>query len=296
VTGIAPEGAPTVGSVLPTVIVPVFNALEALDGCLAALERTLPAGTQVLLADDASPDPRIAPLLQAFVARSRLAVRVVTRAINLGFPANCNAAFAETGAADVVLLNADTVVTAGWLQRLAECAASDPRIATITPWSNNAEICSFPRFCDANPPPEQPDAIAEAAAGLAPEWPDLPTAVGFCMYVRRAALRQLGGFDAATFGRGYGEENDFCLRVAAMGWRNVLCTTAYVVHLGGASFAPLGIEPNGDNLARLLARWPEYNELVARFILDDPLRPLRDRLSERIAMLARSGPQRDLFG
>ena len=86
------------------------------------------------------------------------------------------------------------------------------------------------------------------------------------------------------------------LRAAAMGWRNVLCETAYVVHLGGASFSPLGLAPNGENLARLLARWPDYNERVARFIMADPLRPLRERLSERIEALARSGPQRDLFG
>ena len=115
------------------------------------------------------------------------------------------------------------------------------------------------------------------------------------MFVRRAALRALGGFDAATFGAGYGEENDFGLRAAAMGWRNVLCPTAYVVHHGGASFGPLGMAPNGDGLARLLARWPDYHERIARFILDDPLRPLRERLDARLAALAASGPQRDLF-
>ena len=280
---------------LPTVIVPVHNALDALDACLASLDRTLPAGSPVLVADDASTDPRLAPMLAGWAARTPLAALVVRRAANLGFPGNCNLAFAETGDADVVLLNSDTVTTPGWLQRLAECGAADPRIATATPWSNNAEICSFPRFCEDNPAPEHPDFVAEAAAGMPREYPDLPTAVGFCMLVRRAALRALGGFDAATFGAGYGEENDFCLRAAAMGWRNVLCPTAYVVHHGGASFAPLGLQPNGDNLARLLARWPGYHERVARFILDDPLRPLRERLDQRLGALARSGPQRDLF-
>jgi GT2 family glycosyltransferase len=282
-------------SALPTVVVPVHNALDALDACLASLDRTLPAGTRVLVADDASSDPRIEPMLAGWAGRTSLAARVVRRAGNLGFPGNCNLAFAETGDADVVLLNSDTVTTPGWLQRLADCAASDPRIATATPWSNNAEICSFPRFCEPNPVPEQPDALAEAAAGMPAEYPDLPTAVGFCMLVRRAALRMLGGFDAATFGAGYGEENDFCLRADAMGWRNVLCPTAYVVHHGGASFAPLGMAPNGDNLARLLARWPDYHERVARFILRDPLLPLRERLQARLEALARSGPQRDLF-
>jgi GT2 family glycosyltransferase len=283
-------------SAMPVVVVPIHNALEVLDACLASLDRTLPAGSAVLLADDASTDPRIEPLARGWCERSLLAARYVRRARNLGFPANCNAAFAETGDADVVLLNSDTVATAGWLEQLVRCAASDPRIATITPWSNNAEICSWPRFCEDNPAPEFPDAVAEAAAGLAPEYPELPTAVGFCMYIRRAALRQLGDFDAETFGRGYGEENDFCLRAAAMGWRNVLCDTAYVVHRGGASFGPLDMAPGGDNLARLLARWPDYNERVARFIMADPLAVRRIALEQRLQSLAASGPQRDLFG
>lgn len=282
---------------LPTVIVPVHNALADLDACLASLDRTLPAGTAVLVADDASSDPKVAQLLQGWRGRTRLQARVVRRDANLGFPANCNAAFAETGDDDVVLFNSDAIATPGWLQQLARCAGSDPRIATITPWSNNAEICSFPRFCEDNPAPDNPEAVAEAAASLSPpEYPELPTAVGFCMFMRRAALRQLGGFDAETFGRGYGEENDFCLRAAAMGWRNVLCDTAYVLHRGGASFAPLGLAPNGDNLARLLARWPDYNERVARFIMADPLAPLRQRLLDRVQALAAGGPQRDLFG
>lgn len=281
---------------LPTVVVPVFNALDALDACLAALERTLPAGSVVLVADDASPDPRVRELAEAWCGRSALAARYLRRERNLGFPGNCNAAFADTGEADVLLLNSDTVPAGDWLARIARCAASDARIASITPWSNNAEICSLPVFCEANPAPADPGAWATAAAGAAPVYPDLPTAVGFCMYLRRAALRQLGGFDADTFGAGYGEENDWCLRASAMGWRHVLCDDAFVVHQGGASFAPLGQVPGGDNLARLLARWPDYNERIARYILADPLRPLRERLLARLDVAARGGPQGDLFG
>lgn len=281
---------------LPVVVVTIHNALEALDACLASLERTLPAGAKVLLADDASPDPRINPMARGWCYRSALDARYVRRELNMGYPANCNAAFAETGDADVVLLDSDTVVTPGWLQQLARCAASDPRIATATPWSNNADTCSFPRLGEPNPAPDHPESLAEAAAMASPAWPDIPAAAGFCMYVRRAALRQLGGFDAATFGIGGGEQDDFCLRAAAMGWRNVLCDTAYVVHQGGASFGAIDLPPDGDNLGRLLARWPTYHEQVARFLLDDPLRPHRARLQENLDALLRSGPQRDLFG
>jgi GT2 family glycosyltransferase len=287
--------SPKSPALLPIVVVPVFNALDALDACLAALDRTLPADARVHLADDASTDPRVPALLADWRRRTRLAVSHVRRAENLGFPGNCNAAFDETGDADLVLLNADTEPAGDWLARLAACAASDARIATATPWSNNGEIVSFPLFVSPNPLPDDPESLARAAARHAPGYPDLPTAVGFCMYLRRAALRAVGGFDADTFGKGYGEENDWCLRAEAHGWRHVLCDDAYVVHRGHASFASTGHAPGGENLRRLNARWPGYNERIARFILDDPLRDARGRLADGLAMLAAASPQGDLF-
>jgi len=248
----------------------------------------------VLLADDASPHPAVRAVCERFV-RARTDARYLRRPANLGFVANVNAAFGDTAPDDVVLLNSDTVTTLGWLDRLRHAAASG-RVATATPWSNNAEICSFPRFCEANPVPDDPEAIAAAAATAGPPaYPELPTGVGFCMYLRRDALDELGDFDAATFGRGYGEENDFCLRAAAHGWRNVLCDDAYVVHAGGASFGPTGLAPGGENLRRLNARYPGYNAMVARFILEDPLRPLRERLARRLEAMRQPEPQRDLF-
>lgn len=268
---------------LPEVILPAYNGHDALAACLDSLRRTLPSAARVHLVDDASPDPRIAPLLQAFAADPPCAVELLAQPRNLGFVATVDAAM-RRARGDVVLLNADTITTRGWLERLAACAASDPRIATATPFSNNAEICSFPRFCVANPLPADADAVAAACVAAGPPgYPDLPTGVGFCMFVRRAALDAIGGFDAATFGRGYGEENDFCRRAAAHGWRNVLCDDAFVGHRGGASFGDTGHRPGGDNLARLLARYPGYNAAVADFIARDPLAPRRARIAAALA-------------
>lgn len=276
------------------ILLPVYNAPDDLDACLASLARTLPQGVPVLLADDASPDARVAEVIAKH--SGALDLRHVRRPQNLGFVGNVNEGLKETAPDDVVLLNSDTVTTLRWLERLLACAASDPRIATATPWSNNAEICSFPRFCEAAPVPENLDELAEAArtAG-APEYPELPTAVGFCMFLRRAAVEAIGDFDRATFGRGYGEENDFCLRAAAHGWRNVLCDDAYVAHRGGASFKPEGFAPGGENLARLNARYPGYNALIAGFILRDPLGPLRERFLRRLQPARPEARQHDLF-
>lgn len=278
-----------------TVIVPIYNAAADLAACLDSLLRTLPVEARVLLADDASPDPRVAPVVERFRRRAPFEVAVRWRRENLGFVGNVNLALRESAPTDVVLLNADTLVTPGWLQRLLDCAASDRRIATATPWSNNAEICSFPHFCRPGEMPDDLDELATAAAQGEPAYPDLPTGVGFCMYIRRAALAALGDFDAATFGRGYGEENDFCCRAAAHGWRNVLCDSAFVAHRGGASFGPAGLAPGGENLVRLCARYPGYNAAVADFILRDPLAPLREHLAERHRGLRAVPLQRPLF-
>ncbi len=288
-----------------TIIVPAYQAAEDLTRCLGSLERTLPAGTRVFVADDASPDPAVAQVIATQAASSRLAFQSLRREKNLGFIGNVNLAFAETAPDDVILFNADAWATPGWYEAMLACAASDARIATVTPWSNNAEICSLPDFCRAAPVPslDEADGMARAVreAG-SPEYPELPTGVGFCMFVRRATLDAIGDFDAATFGRGYGEENDFCRRAAGHGWRNVLCDAAYVVHRGGASFSLEDHVPGGENLARLVARYPHYNAQVADFILRDPLAALRARITATLAGAAMppaeapvAGIQQELF-
>jgi len=289
------------------VVVPVFNALAQFDACVASLDRTLPAGSRVLVADDASSDPQLEPMARGWSQRSKLDVRYVRRERRLGLAANCSVAIDAADPEDIVLLHSDALTTSGWLQRLAECAARDARIATIGSWSNHADLCSISRVGERTALPDSAELVAEAAATAAwPECPRLPAAAGPCLYLRRAALRQLGGLDVDTFA-GARVFDDFCQRAQAMGWSNVLCPAALVLRQGEESpllMAGSGIPlhatlaetwTDGEELERLVARWPEYPEQVANFIQADSLGPLRQRLADRIGELARSGPQRDMF-
>lgn len=275
---------------LPTVVVPVAYSAAALDACLASLERTLPGSANVLIADHAGSDPLAEALARRWCDRSRLdaGYRHADKALTLS--ANINEAIAG-GDRDVVLLQADAVTTPGWLERLAQYSRKEANIATVCAWSNRGELASFPRPAEDSPVPAFPEAIAEAAAA-APwsEWPELPAASGPCVLLRRAALDQLGGLDAQSY-EGERAIDDFCRRAAAMGWRNILCPAAYVVRQPAVP----GIGRVQDDLSALVARWPDYQEQVARFILSDPLRGLRERLQARMDELAKSGPQRDLF-
>jgi len=271
---------------LPLVIVPVFNAYEYLCRCLESLDRTTSADSRVLLIDDASTDIRVQSLLKAWVVKSNGNRRLIAHQKNRGFVATANHGMrlAET---DVVLLNSDTEVTTGWLERMSQCLESDRSIATATPWSNNGEIVSIPDFCYPNLPPPNPDTVATVIESCGkPGYPDMPTAVGFCMAVSLRAIKQIGLFDEVTFGRGYGEENDFCQRAEKAGYRNVLCDDAYVVHHGGASFQPLGLKPGETSMQRLLAKHPDYQQKVAEFIAADPLAARRQEI---LSCLERSG-------
>ncbi|MEP6942305.1 MAG: glycosyltransferase [Betaproteobacteria bacterium] len=267
------------GEVPADVVVPVYNAARDVQRCVESVLAHTAGDYRLILIDDASTDAAVAEYLATLRARALPQIVILGNERNLGFTLTANRGMREARAGvDVVLLNSDTVVTAGWLEALARCAQSDASIGTITPFSNNAEICSLPRFCENNAWPDgvDPGPLAQALrAAAVPTYPDLPTGVGFCMYIRRTLLDEIGAFDP-VFGLGYGEENDFCMRAAAAGYRNVLCDDAFVVHTGGSSFGDKRAALSRVNGAILLERHPTYDALVRDFIAADPLRPLRE--------------------
>jgi GT2 family glycosyltransferase len=271
---------------LPAIIIPVHNAAGELNACLGSLRRNTPADAEVLLIDDASDDPSIQPMLRRWLADAGPFWRLEVLPQNIGFVGAVNLGMGMTEG-DVVLLNSDTLLTPGWLEGLQQCLVSDVAIATATPWTNNGEIVSLPDFCRSNPLPGNTDGVARiiAATGT-PTYPEIPTAVGFCMAISREALDQLGGFDQGLFGLGYGEENDFCMRAQQAGWKNVLCDNVYVGHVGGSSFAPRGIGPDVSSMAKLLSRHPGYLEVIQSFIAADPLSQRRGAL---LAALHKAG-------
>ena len=112
---------------------------------------------------------------------------------------------------------------------------------------------------------------------------DLPTGVGFCMLIAAACRAKVGPFDVASFPRGYGEENDFCMRAAVAGFRNVLCPNAYVAHEGGVSFSEATQALMKAGAERLIAKHPSYDAEVAAWIAADPAQSRRTQVSAILA-------------
>jgi len=272
------------------IVVPVYRGFELTRRCIESVLAS--AGVmpfELIVVDDCSPEPELSAWLRQEAAQGRFTL--LANEDNLGFVRSVNRGMALHPGRDVVLLNSDTEVASGWLDRLCRCADSAPDIGSVTPFSNNATICSYPVFPHGN---DLPAGWSVAALDElfqrcnAREVVDIPTAVGFCMYIRRACLEAAGLFDEQAFGKGYGEENDFCMRAAALGWRHVLCGDCFVAHVGSVSFGEERHLLQEAGRRTLLARYPDYEQQVAAFIAADPLHPLRKSVD--MARLAR-GPR-----
>ncbi len=258
------------------VVVPIYNAFEVLQKCLSSLERYQSNINQIVLINDASTDERIEQLINEIGKENGW--KIIHQNKNLGFVKTANKGLKYSDN-HTILLNSDTIVTKYWIDAFKQALKLNPTLGTATPWSNNAEICSFPKFLMNHPLPTSIDEMAKVLYKKhQSKYPILPTAVGFCMLVSQKAKQLVGFFDEQHFGHGYGEENDYSLRVEQAGLKNILCDNAYVAHVGNQSFADMDIKPSEETMQRLLAKHPDYLIMIQKYIDQDPLSDLRSQI------------------
>ena len=270
------------------VVIPVYRGLVETRRCIESVlaDASKPLG-RVIVVDDRSPDVELVSWLEELAER-RL-ITLLRNKKNVGFVTSVNRGIEAAGNRDVVLLNSDTEVPLGWLRRLAAHAYANPRIATVSPLSNNATICSYPAN-DGGPLVlghtlgEIDGACQVVNVG---RWVDTPTTVGFCMYITRKALREVGNFDAARFTVGYGEENDFCLRATELGWAHRIGCDIFVYHAGSVSFGDRAGKLSARAMQLILERYPDYRKVIARHVRLGMIEPVRFTLTA--ALFRQSG-------
>lgn len=263
------------------VVIPVYRGLEDTQRCLeSVLSSTNETTIRLIVINDDSPEPELTHWLRAKAA-TEPRIELLENEKNLGFVGTVNRGMSLSDTHDVLLLNSDTEVAGNWLDRLRTAAYTTANVATVTPFSNNATICSYPQFCTGNTLPPgyttgQLDAVFASTnpGGIL----DIPTGVGFCMYIRRDCLSQIGMFDIENYGKGYGEENDFCIRAAKKGWRNLHALDTFVLHTGGISFGAAKGPRELAAMETLRRLHPEYEPAVQAFVASDPARPFREAI------------------
>jgi GT2 family glycosyltransferase len=262
------------------VIVPVYAGFKETRECIFSVISTLPSWARLVVINDASPDESLSAWLEEQAAVNGFTL--IRHEENKGFVETVNHGMAMSPVKDVVLLNSDAEVANNWLERMRDAAYSMGKIASVTPFSNNATICSFPNFPNFHHGDDLPCGLSTRVVdeffsryGKSDELIEIPTGVGFCMYIRRDCLNEVGLFDAKTFGRGYGEETDWCQRAIKKGWVNVHQLNLFVYHKGSVSFGIEGDQCKNDNGMQLIQKHPGYPESVSQFCSIDPAKETR---------------------
>ncbi|MEM1724774.1 MAG: glycosyltransferase, partial [Thermoplasmata archaeon] len=269
------------------ILIPVYNGYEYLKPLFKSITRNTNIPYRLIICDDCSSDERVYNFLnQIKTENHQMEIVLLRNTENLGFVKTVNK-LAMHSRNHFVILNTDTEVPPGWLERLIFPLLYFDRVASVTPFSNSATICSFPTFLKDN----------DLYLGLDVETIDkyfkniniektmqiLPTGVGFCMAINKEVYETIGLFDE-IFGRGYGEENDWCMRASKIGYKNLIATNLFVYHKHGGSFnrSKEISDLMEKNLRIVVNRHPSYINLVDYFISLDPLKLIRDVIRIKI--------------
>ena len=267
------------------IIIPIYNAYDCLKPCLdSVLKNTDMNNNRLILINDKSTDKRILPLLKKYT--NNQSIILLENENNLGFVGSVNKGMKFSSNNDVLLLNSDTEVTKNWLKKIQECAYSRDEIATVTPLSNNATLASVPQSFVPNNLPDGynldnfSDLIEKASFK---DYPEVPTGHGFCLFIKREALNIVGFFDEEAYGKGYGEENDFCFRCLDVGLTNVICDETYVYHKESQSFSAEKDKLVQQGLNILEKKYPIYINKLHRWILSKSIDYLGNNINLTLA-------------
>ncbi|WP_141432890.1 glycosyltransferase family 2 protein [Bacillus sp. 03113] len=272
------------------ILLPIYNSYEETKSCIQSILTCSNAELyRLFLLDDKSSDARIEKLTK-YYRDNYEHIHLNRNEQNLGFPQNVNKGFALS-TEDVIVLNSDTIVTGGWIEKLQAAAYRKEAIAAVNPMSNygiisglptnNSEINSFFNFEELHTLFEK-DKEEDCVFS--------PLLIGFCMYMKREALQLIGDFDAKTFKRGYGEETDWCMRARQGGLKLVVAKNVYVHHIGGVSFGAEKEVLRKNSKQILLERFPEIDLELKHFIRANYFKQMRYKMMRQLNIFTKDVP------
>lgn len=228
-----------------SVVIVNYNTDDYLERCLLSLQKAVEGiDAEIIVIDNASPDRRWQRIQEKFPA-----VRWISLPHNVGFARANNIGFSIARGEYILCLNPDTIVEDKAIRSLIEFMEKDPRIGAAGPRILNPDG-SLQLACRRSFP--TPFVAFTRLTGLQKLFPkskifgrynltyldenavaEVDSLSGACMMIRRAALRQVRGFDPNFFM--YGEDIDLCYRIKKNGWKIVYVPDAQVVHFKGVS-------------------------------------------------------------
>lgn len=251
-----------------TIVIPVYKDWNSLSICLDSLKEFVADRHKILIVNDKGPD---------WVEMERYIRQCIegypnfyysANVENMGFVKTCNRAVNEIDQTDndILLLNSDTKVTEGFLEEMLEVLYVQEKHGGVCPRSNHAMLLSMPVSHNTKKPLE--DAVCygvfQQMQHILPRYTTVPTGVGFAFLIKRELVERFGLFDE-IYGRGYNEENDFCMRINQYGYSVIMANRAFVYHFEGRSFGSARKKLEIENHKILADRYPFYDAMISRY-------------------------------
>jgi len=256
-----------------TIIIPVYRDWKTLNLSIESLKKYLSKEHTVMLINDVSDE---ADEIEAKIKHSIKGFKnfkYYRNESNLGFVKTCNRGVYELDKTnnDILLLNSDTRVTEGFLEEMIEILNLSDRHGIVCPRSNNATLLSMPLkyYGEREFIFDKSFALHNYVKKLLPRFQVIPTAIGFCMLIKRTLIDNFGLFDEA-YGRGYHEENDFSMRINKYGYSSIMANRSFVFHYESRSFSAEEKTQNNINNEKILEqRYPHYHSIIQRYFNKD---------------------------
>ena len=234
-----------------SIIVVSWNVCEMLRDCLQSIVGQTKKGYEIIVVDNASVDGSAEMVAEEFPE-----VRLIANDQNIGFAAANNQGLEISSGHYVLLLNPDTLILDGAIDRMIDWMNGHPDVGCAGCQVFETETV-IQRTCFSDPGPRK---ILFVETGLHrifaqsrffgfPEYGwwdrqsemDVDVVSGMFMLVPRHVLDEVGMMDEAFFV--YSEEADWCRRIRQAGYRCVFTPAARIMHRDGGGKSTSQIKP-----------------------------------------------------
>ncbi len=231
-------------AVQASVVIPSWNTKQLLMECIQTIRETAnPKSFEIVVVDNASVDGSC----EAVSAKWEDVI-VIMNAANVGFAKACNIGLRQSKGRYICLVNSDVKLRAGCMQALIRHLDMHPDVGLAGPRILNPDSTAQDS-CRRSP--SVWDSLVEVTGlhnrfgglsflsggnvrpGKACGSVDVDILSGCFWMIRREAMCKVGLLDEGFYF--YGEDKDYCLRLARAGWRISYVPSATAVHLVGAS-------------------------------------------------------------
>jgi GT2 family glycosyltransferase len=228
------------------IIVCVHNGLSFIRECLVSVQASMGSADRLIIVDDGS-EVETQRACEEFVMFDPERTKLIRRDKGSGFCRAANDGLKNSNAPTIIVLNSDTIVTEGWIDRIDKCLYSNWQIGLVGPLTNAGSWQTIPSWTSAQAAivPIKKDkitlnAIKNYCDGLSAryDYPIVEQINGFCYALRREVLDEVGQFDEMRFPNGYGEEVDYTFRVQDAGYLCAVAIDCFVYHAKTKSYTP----------------------------------------------------------